>query len=102
MEIDGDDEANGDNGDDEKAEEKKPGKKGKGGDKAEKDAKAEPLVIDFDGLGDRVMRIPVGPDNYNGLVAIKGHLLYGTNGPPFYGRFNRDASKLHIYSFDKD
>jgi tricorn protease len=86
----------------EKAEEKKSkkGKKEEKGDEAEKKDDGKPVVIDFDGLGDRVMRVPVEADNYTGLDAIKGHLLYSTSGPRFNGRSNSKTRKLHIFSFE--
>ncbi|HEY8411067.1 MAG TPA: hypothetical protein VIK76_06685, partial [Pyrinomonadaceae bacterium] len=34
------------------------------------------MTIDFDGLADRVARVPLGADNYGGLSAKTGHLLY--------------------------
>jgi tricorn protease len=82
------------------ADEKKGDKKGKKNDKAEKKEETKPVVIDFDGLGDRVMRVPVEADNYTALHAIEGHLLYSTSGPNFYGRSNLDTRKLHIFSLE--
>jgi tricorn protease len=82
------------------AEEKKGDKEGKNDDKAEKKEEKKPVVIDFDGLGGRVMRVPVDPDNFTGLAAIKGHLLFSTTGPNFYGRSNAKTRKLHIYSLE--
>ncbi|MBD3852837.1 MAG: PDZ domain-containing protein, partial [Acidobacteria bacterium] len=82
------------------AEEKKGDKKGKKDDKAEKKEEKKPVVIDFDGLGDRVMRVPVEADNYTALDAIEGHLLYSTSGPNFYGRSNLKTRKLHIFSLE--
>ncbi|MEJ2580705.1 MAG: DPP IV N-terminal domain-containing protein, partial [Acidobacteriota bacterium] len=67
-------------------------------DEAEKKDEKKPVVIDFDGLGDRVMRVPVEADNYTGLMAIDGHLLYSTSGANFYGRSNAATRKLHIFS----
>ena len=69
-------------------------------DKAEKKEEKKPVVIDFDGLADRLMRVPVDPDNITGLAVIKGHLLYSTTGPNFYGRSNIKTRKLHIYSIE--
>jgi tricorn protease len=80
------------------AEEEKGAKKGKKDDKAEKKEEKKPVVIDFDGLGDRVMRVPVEADNYTALDAIEGHLLFSTSGPNFYGRSNLKTRKLHIFS----
>ncbi|MEM8678024.1 MAG: S41 family peptidase [Planctomycetota bacterium] len=53
-----------------------------------KDKKQKPefIKIDFDGLADRVARVPVEADNLYGVVAVDGHLLYVTGGPFFYGR----------------
>jgi tricorn protease len=81
-------------------EEKKGDKKSKKDDEAEKKAEKKPVAIDFAGLGDRVMPVPVGPDNITALAAIEGHLLYSTSGPNFYGRSNAKTRKLHIYSLE--
>ncbi len=82
------------------AEEEKDTKKKKKGDEAEKKEAKKPVVIDFDGLGNRVMRVPVEADNYTALDAIEGHLLYSTSGPNFYGRSNLETRKLHIFSLE--
>lgn len=55
------------------------------------------LAIDFDGLGGRVMTVPVGPDNYGGLSAVEGNLLYTTSGPFVYGG-SGGPQKLHRFS----
>jgi tricorn protease len=82
------------------AEQKKDDKRGKKVDEAEKKEEKKPVVIDFEGLADRIMRVPVDPDNITGLEAIKGHLLYSTTGPFFYGRSNLKTRKLRIFSFE--
>jgi len=56
------------------------------------------LVIDFDGIASRVARVPVGADNYFGLSAKTGHLLYVTGGSPYYGRQSDRTNTLKIYS----
>jgi len=56
------------------------------------------LVIDFDGIVSRVARVPVGADNYFGLAAKTGHLLYVTGGAPYYGRQSDRTNTLKIYS----
>jgi tricorn protease len=81
------------------AEEEKGGNKKKD-DEADKKEEKKPVVIDFDGLEYRVMRVPVDPDNYTALAAIEGHLLYSTSGPNFYGRSNSKTRKLHIFSLE--
>lgn len=60
--------------------------------------KSEDLVIDFDGLSQRVARVPVEADNYNGLTAKKGHLLYTNGSAFFYGRPGDRKTSLRIYA----
>jgi tricorn protease len=93
-EKDGDDKA-------EAEDEDKDKKKGKAkGKETEEEGAADkaPIVIDYDGLTDRVMRIPVAPGNYFGLAAVEGHLLYGSAGAFFYGR-GGGGRALNLYSF---
>lgn len=70
-----------------KAEEKKP------------EEKAADLTIDFDGLAQRVARVPVEADNYQGLAAKKGHLLYVVAPGFYYGRQGDKRPSLRIYAF---
>jgi tricorn protease len=64
-------------------------------------AGARPTVrIDWDGLADRVARVPLEADNYGGLSAKKGHLLYVRTGPFYYGRQSGVQPSLHIYSLE--
>ncbi|MEX1308945.1 MAG: S41 family peptidase, partial [Candidatus Sulfomarinibacteraceae bacterium] len=82
--------------------------KGKKKDKGDKDDDAEgkdddevtPVVIDFDGLGERAMRVPVEADNYGGLAAVDGHLLYASFGPFFYGGGFGGGTTIHLYSLE--
>ena len=57
------------------------------------------LVIDFDGIGARVARVPVEPNNYGGLVAKAGHLIYGIGPAFYYGRQGDAPPVLKIFSF---
>lgn len=68
-------------------------------DKARDDKKPErPVVkIDFEGLADRVTQAPVEADNYQGLLAAKGYLLYVRSGSNFYGRDSYMPSALQIF-----
>jgi len=75
---------------DEKKDEKKEEKK--------EEKKKEYIKIDFDGLPDRVTRVPVGADNYFGLTVTKEHLLYARSGSFFYGRESFPETSLVIYS----
>jgi tricorn protease len=71
---------------------------GKDKGKAEPEKKETPFRIDFDGLASRVTRVPVEADNYQGVVATKGHLLYVKADAPFYGRDPRAKATLVLYS----
>lgn len=69
---------------------------------AKPDAAAKPpatLNIDFEGLGSRVAKVPVAADNYGGLSAKTGHLLYVTGSAFYYGRQGDRPSQLKIFSF---
>ncbi|HSN55927.1 MAG TPA: S41 family peptidase [Candidatus Sulfomarinibacteraceae bacterium] len=89
------------NEDADKADKKK--KKKNGGEDGDDEAKKEapkPVVIDFDGLAARVMRVPVPNGNYGGLAAVEGHLLWASFDAFVYGGdFNRDA-KLEVFSLE--
>ena len=68
---------------------------------AKDDSKAqEPLRIDFDGLAERVTTVPLPADNYSGLEAVKGHLLYGVFAASYYGRASEHQPELRIYSIE--
>ena len=69
-------------------------------DRDEGEDSEDPIEIDFEGLAARVARIPVTSDNYVGLSAVKGHLLYIRDTPFFYGRQSRGRRELHIFSFE--
>src|SRR4030095_7816300 len=56
------------------------------------------MTIDFDGIADRVARVPVGADNYGGLSAKTGHLLYQVGGAGYYGRQGDRTTSLRIYA----
>jgi tricorn protease len=85
-----------------KKDEKKDGKKS-GKDEKKDEAKPEKkgyTKIDFDGLADRVVRIPVAADNYDGLNVTKdGNLLYVKFPSFFLGREGAGEPSLRIFSF---
>ena len=56
------------------------------------------LVIDFDGIQTRVVRVPLGADNYGNLTAKTGHLLYAIGGAGYYGRPPDRTTSLRIYA----
>jgi tricorn protease len=57
------------------------------------------MTIDFDGIMGRAARVPVGADNYGGLSAKTGHLLYAVGSAFFYGRAGDRPTVLKIFSF---
>src|SRR5262249_18499216 len=67
-------------------------------DEKKEEKKKEYFKIDFDGLSDRVTRVPVGADNYFGLVVTKDYLLYAKGGAFFYGREPFPETSLIVYS----
>lgn len=56
------------------------------------------MSIDFDGITNRVARVPLGADNYFGLSVKTGHLLYVIGGAGYYGRQGDRNAALKIYS----
>ncbi len=60
--------------------------------------KATAGTIDFEGLADRVARVPVPADNLSGLTALSGHLLFLRSGPFYYGRPSDRRPDLRVFS----
>ncbi len=77
-------------------EEKSNKKKDKKDDEEKKEAGF--IAIDFDGLSERVVNIPVGFENIRFVSAIEDHVIYAITGAPFYGRSSKEDPALHIYS----
>ncbi len=65
--------------------------------KAEAKAPAT-MTIDFDGISTRVARVPLNADNYGGLSAKTGHLLYAIGSAFYYGRQGDRQTSLRLYS----
>ncbi|MFL6466881.1 MAG: S41 family peptidase [Pyrinomonadaceae bacterium] len=62
-------------------------------------ASPAPEKIDFDGIEGRATRVPgLGADNYGGLSATKGHLVYAIQAPFYYGRQADTQSSIRVYS----
>ncbi|MEM8711723.1 MAG: S41 family peptidase, partial [Planctomycetota bacterium] len=70
------------------------------GEASDADEAKAPIEIDFNGLMQRVVRFPVGPDNYAGMTAVDGHLLYVTSGAFYYGGSSGVDTNLHLYSIE--
>jgi tricorn protease len=82
----------------EKKEEKKDAKTEEKKEEKKDEKKKEYIRIDFDGLADRVTRVPVDPDNLTRLVATKNYLIYARDGAGFYGREPYPDSSLVLFS----
>ncbi len=57
------------------------------------------MTIDFNGIGSRVARVPVGAENYGGLSAKAGHLIYAVGSAFYYGRQSDRTVPLKIFAF---
>jgi tricorn protease len=60
-----------------------------------------PVTIDFDGLAERIAPVPVPADNYSGLEAIRGNLLYVRRPAPYYGRSPEGHAALMIFNLEE-
>ena len=58
------------------------------------------ITIDFEGLADRVARVPVEADNFSGLNAVEGHLLYVRSGAGYYGRQSDVERSLQVFALE--
>lgn len=56
------------------------------------------LVIDFDGISSRTARLPIAPNNYAGLSAKNGYLIYIITPAFYYGRIADAPASLKIFS----
>jgi tricorn protease len=88
--------------DDEPGDEKKDADKDKGKDKDEaKGDKDKPKVtvkIDFDGIEQRAIRVPMEADNLSDLHVSDENLIYQHNGPFYYGRDAAIKPSVMAYS----
>jgi len=57
------------------------------------------MTVDFDGIDSRVARAPIPADNYGGLSAKAGHLLYAIGPAFYYGRQGDRPAQLRIFAF---
>jgi len=54
--------------------------------------------IDFDGIETRATKAPLGADNYGGLVANRGHLVYTVGPAGYYGRAAETQPSVRIFN----
>jgi len=60
---------------------------------------AKPEIIDFDAITKRVTKLPLPAENYGGLTAKTGHLIYFVGAAFYYGRQSDRPNVLKIFSF---
>ena len=70
-------------------------------DKGKEEKKKEYIKIDFDGLSERVTRVPIEPKNIDKFSVTKDHLIYMTSGALFYGRDSYEKTNLNIFTIEK-
>jgi tricorn protease len=58
----------------------------------------QPERIDFEGIESRATKAPLGADNYGGLAATRGNLIYSVQSPFYYGRQADTPSSVRIFS----
>ena len=58
----------------------------------------QPIVVDHDGLADRVEPLPLPLDNYASLQCASEHLLFTRRGGAYYGRDSDQPVSLHAFS----
>jgi tricorn protease len=59
----------------------------------------KPEIIDFDSITTRVTKLPLPAENYGGLTAKTGHLVYFVGPAFYYGRQSDRPNTLRIFSF---
>jgi tricorn protease len=79
--------------DDSKKDDKKDDKKDE-----KKEEKPADLKIDFDGIQQRVARVPLEAQNYANLFAKKEYLIYTVYPTPYYSREGETKTTLRMYS----
>jgi tricorn protease len=72
--------------------------KSEAGAKTEKKTDEKPATkIDFEGLVERAIRVPIDADNIAGLTAAGKYLVYTVYSAPFYGREPEKKPRLQIF-----
>jgi len=89
VEINGEEEESGEKDD------KKDGKKNK-------DKESTDIVIDFEGITERQVTLPIPAGQYGGLTAIEGKLFYFSGGyGGLSGRVGTQTNDLHVYDLEE-
>ena len=83
-------------------EEKEGTAEGDAGEEGEDDGGDDgPIRIDFEGLAERVARVPVEADNFVGLRAVEGALLVVRRPAFYYGRDSAGEPEVKIFDLEK-
>jgi tricorn protease len=73
-------------------------RRGKSGRRKDKDSFKGPIKIEFDGIEQRAIRVPLEADNLTNLQAGDENLLYQRSGPMYYGRDSAVKASVVAYS----
>ncbi len=71
------------------------------GEKEEEKEKKVKVTIDFEGLEERVARVPLPADNYLAVVPLEKHLLVAKTGAPYYGRASDQPTDALLLDLEK-
>ncbi len=58
------------------------------------------VKIDWDGLADRLIRVPIKADNFSALAITDGHIMTWRQGAFYYGRESARTDMLEVYSIE--
>src|SRR5690625_6694126 len=79
----------------EDAEEKGMGDSADNGNDSDRENSGQKTRIDFDGLQQRLIRVPVDPGNYSTLALSETGILFGEHDAFYYGRADRKSTRLN-------
>ncbi|NLE39492.1 MAG: peptidase S41, partial [Pirellulaceae bacterium] len=85
----------------EDADDVKPAHDGQANDDKKTEKGTDGDRIDFEGLADRVIRVPIAAENRGRLEAVKGMLLFVDSGAAFYGRESYAKPAIKIFDIKK-
>jgi len=101
VELEGEGEGDAKSADAKKAQDPDSKADSKADSKKEVADEVKPVQIDFEGLAERVMRLPIEADNLSNLRANDGHLFYSRSGASYYGRESERPQALMVFEFEK-
>ncbi len=84
----------------EKAEPKKDAEKPGAGTTKEAGKPVEKVAIDFDGIGQRILALPIPAKNYQAVEAGQAGIVFVLEGPELYSRFMAGSAAFTLHKFD--